>query len=148
MRLARSSTATLTPNLRSPGLGVGAVAEQPTAPVPAASLQLALDFGDVEPTGQPASPVDHGQESLTGTGGILRVQVSHPTAWWTVRRIVAVTPAGPCRDPVPVLPAVAPDQPVRLVACGRRLPRQRQCPACRLDVRTAPVPDFREEPAR
>ncbi|HEY0699067.1 MAG TPA: hypothetical protein VGD43_14805 [Micromonospora sp.] len=52
----------------------------------------------------------------------------HP---YTERRtIVAVIPGGPCRNPV----TVRSGQTSRVIACHRREPTERQCPACRVIV--------------
>ena len=48
----------------------------------------------------------------------------------TRRTIVAVVPGGPCRTPI----RVRLNNITATVACGRRLPADRQCPACRITV--------------
>ncbi|NLT55539.1 MAG: hypothetical protein GXX79_13460 [Actinomycetales bacterium] len=65
------------------------------------------------------------------------VEVTHPIRWATVRRIVAVEPGGYCHGPVPVY---VQGRRVRFIDCGRRLPRDEQCPACRLIVTVQPAP--------
>jgi hypothetical protein len=46
------------------------------------------------------------------------------------RAIVVVVPGGPCQRPV----TVRLDTTSVVVACGRRLPTDRQCPACKITV--------------
>ncbi|MFF5082489.1 hypothetical protein ACFY36_36050 [Actinoplanes sp. NPDC000266] len=48
----------------------------------------------------------------------------------TRRSIVAVIPGGPCRQPI----TVRLNNMTVKVACGRRLPAERQCAACRITV--------------
>ena len=48
----------------------------------------------------------------------------------TRRVIVGLVLGGPCRQPI----RVRLNNTTILVACGRRLPRDRQCPACRITV--------------
>lgn len=53
-----------------------------------------------------------------------------PHAIDTRRVIVGLVLGGPCRQPI----AVRVNNTAVLVACGRRLPRDRRCPACRITV--------------
>ena len=58
---------------------------------------------------------------------------SHPVD--TIQQVVHITPGGPCRTPAAVRLA---DTKVT-IACGRRYPHYRQCPACRITVTTQTV---------
>ena len=53
-----------------------------------------------------------------------------PHPYDTRRAIVAVAPSGPCRRPI----TVRSGNTVAVIACGRRLPREQRCPACRITV--------------
>jgi hypothetical protein len=55
-------------------------------------------------------------------------QEPHP--YDTRRIIVAVAPGGPCRFPV----TIRSGDTTTVIACGRHMPRERQCPACRITV--------------
>ena len=48
----------------------------------------------------------------------------------TIQQVVHVTPGGPCRTPVTIRLAHT----TATLACGRRWPHHRQCPACRTTV--------------
>jgi hypothetical protein len=48
----------------------------------------------------------------------------------TRRTIVLIVDGGPCRQPV----TIRSGDTVAVIACGRHLPRDRQCPACRTSV--------------
>ncbi len=53
-----------------------------------------------------------------------------PHPYDTRRTIVAVVPGGACQHPVTVHSGDA----TTVIACGRHMPRQQQCPACRITV--------------
>jgi hypothetical protein len=53
-----------------------------------------------------------------------------PHPYDTRRTILAVLPGGPCRQPV----TVRSGDTTATIACGRHVPRERQCPACRVVV--------------
>ncbi|HZN72695.1 MAG TPA: hypothetical protein VFC00_13585 [Micromonosporaceae bacterium] len=55
-----------------------------------------------------------------------------PHAVDTLQQVVHVTPGGPCRTPV----MFRFNGTTTTVACGRRYPHHRQCPACRITVVT------------
>jgi hypothetical protein len=55
---------------------------------------------------------------------------TEPHPYDTRRTIIAVTPSGTCRRPV----TVRSGDTTALVDCGRRLPREQRCPACRTTV--------------
>jgi len=50
----------------------------------------------------------------------------------TLQQVVHVTPGGPCRTPA----VIRLNGTTTTVACGRRYPHHRQCPACRITVVT------------
>jgi hypothetical protein len=49
----------------------------------------------------------------------------------TRRTIVLVVDGGPCRQPVTIRSG---NTTTTVIACGRHLPRDRQCPACRITI--------------
>jgi hypothetical protein len=53
-----------------------------------------------------------------------------PHPYDTRRTVVAVAPGGPCRRPV----TVRSGDTTTVIDCGRHLPREQQCPACRIIV--------------
>ena len=53
-----------------------------------------------------------------------------PHPYDTRRTVIAVVDGGPCRQPV----TVRSGDTTATIACGRHVPRQRQCPACRVTV--------------
>ena len=53
---------------------------------------------------------------------------AHP--YDTRRTLVAIAPGGSCRTPV----TVRSGDTTAVIACGRHLPREQQCPACRITV--------------
>jgi hypothetical protein len=53
-----------------------------------------------------------------------------PHPYDTRRTIVAVAPGGPCRRPV----TVRSGDTTAVIACRRHVPRDQQCPACRITV--------------
>ena len=53
-----------------------------------------------------------------------------PHPYDTRRTVLAVVPGGACRQPV----TVRSGDTTATIACGRHVPRQRQCPACRITV--------------
>ena len=53
-----------------------------------------------------------------------------PHPYDTRRTIIAVIPGGPCRQPV----TVRSGDTVATIPCGRHVPRQQRCPACRVVV--------------
>ena len=53
-----------------------------------------------------------------------------PHPYDTQRAIVAVVDGGPCRRPV----TVRSGDTTAVIACGRHLPHDRQCPACHITV--------------
>jgi hypothetical protein len=55
---------------------------------------------------------------------------SEPHPYDTRRIIIAVVPAGPCRRPVTIHSGVT----TAVIACGRHVPRDQRCPACRITV--------------
>ena len=61
---------------------------------------------------------------------IIHVRVSHPEPWHTVNEVTH-TSSTPCKTPVPVLVRTSSGTVVVRVDCGRRLPAEQQCPACR-----------------
>ncbi len=73
----------------------------------------------------------------------LVVAVSHPTSWDTIRRVIAVEyrpvggrPHPGCHALVPVRVA---GRRILFVACGRRLPKDQQCPGCRTTITTRTI---------
>ena len=53
-----------------------------------------------------------------------------PHPFDTIRTIVGHVDGGPCRQPI----AIRCTDRTATIACGRRLPADRQCPACRVTV--------------
>jgi len=53
----------------------------------------------------------------------------------TIQQVVHLTPGGPCRTPATIRLNGA----TTTIACGRRYPHHRQCPACRITVTTLQV---------
>ncbi|MFI5491360.1 hypothetical protein [Actinoplanes sp. NPDC051859] len=53
-----------------------------------------------------------------------------PHPYDTRRTVLAVVPGGPCRQPV----TVRSGDTTAVIACGRHVPRDQQCPACRITV--------------
>jgi hypothetical protein len=53
-----------------------------------------------------------------------------PHPYDTRRTVIAVVPGGPCRRPV----TVRSGDTTAVIGCGRRLPREQRCPACRVTV--------------
>ena len=53
-----------------------------------------------------------------------------PHPYDTRRIVLAVVPGGPCRRPV----TVRSGDTTAVIACGRHVPREQQCPACRITV--------------
>jgi hypothetical protein len=53
-----------------------------------------------------------------------------PHTYDTRRTVLAVVSGGPCRQPV----TVRSGDTTAVIACGRHVPRQRRCPACRITV--------------
>ncbi|WP_188188920.1 hypothetical protein [Nonomuraea sp. SYSU D8015] len=71
-----------------------------------------------------------------------RVQITETSAvgvtenpWSVTRRVVDQADGGPCLRPV----EVKANGQRRLIACGRRLPADRQCDACRVRVQVVEV---------
>jgi hypothetical protein len=121
----RPSAVTLTPDPH-PGPGVGAVAE----PTLTDAQHLLADLLGATPL----QPVPVPTPSVPGTGGVLTVEVSHPTPWMTIRRITHHSPSsGACQEPVSVLG--------HLVACGRRFASEQRCGACRQEIHTTSTGD-------
>ena len=58
-----------------------------------------------------------------------------PHPFDTAQQVVHVTPGGACRTPV----TVRLNGTTTTVACGRRFPHHRQCPACQITVVTLQV---------
>ena len=61
---------------------------------------------------------------------IFHVHVTHLAPWWTVQQVTHVSRT-PCKTPVTVRAGAGFHGVTVMVACGRRLPVARQCPACR-----------------
>jgi hypothetical protein len=55
---------------------------------------------------------------------------AEPHPYDTRRTIVAVAPGGPCRNPV----TVRSGDTTAVIDCGRHVPREQRCPACRITV--------------
>ena len=55
---------------------------------------------------------------------------AEPHPYDTRRTVLAVVPGGACRQPVTVYYGDT----TATIACGRHVPRERQCPACRTTV--------------
>ncbi|BFU43395.1 hypothetical protein [Krasilnikovia sp. MM14-A1004] len=53
-----------------------------------------------------------------------------PHPYDTRRTVIAVNPGGPCRRPV----SLRTGHTTVTIACGRRIPREQQCPACRITL--------------
>ena len=53
-----------------------------------------------------------------------------PHPYDTTRTVVGTVPGGPCRQPV----TIRCGDTITTIACGRRVPRDRQCPPCRITV--------------
>ena len=53
-----------------------------------------------------------------------------PHPYDTRRTVIAVLPGGPCRRPV----TVRSGNTAAVIACGRHVPRDQRCPACRTTV--------------
>jgi hypothetical protein len=53
-----------------------------------------------------------------------------PHTYDTRRTVVAVAPGGPCRNPVTVRSGDS----SAVIDCGRHVPREQRCPACRITV--------------
>ncbi|GAB1692792.1 hypothetical protein KRM28CT15_45950 [Krasilnikovia sp. M28-CT-15] len=53
-----------------------------------------------------------------------------PHPYDTRRSVIAVNPGGQCRRPVTLRTGTT----TVTIACGRRVPREQQCPACRITV--------------
>ncbi len=55
---------------------------------------------------------------------------AEPHPYDTRRTIVAVVPGGRCRRPI----TIRSGDTTTVIACGRRMPRDQRCPACRITV--------------
>ena len=53
-----------------------------------------------------------------------------PHPYDTTRTVVGTVPGGPCRQPV----TIRFGDTIVTIACGLRVPRDRQCPSCRITV--------------
>jgi hypothetical protein len=53
-----------------------------------------------------------------------------PHPYDTRRVIVAIAPGGACRNPITVRSGDA----IAVIDCGRHVPREQRCPACRITV--------------